>query len=121
VSGKRSRPTSYDGVLKPPRGFRASRFKAGSEELAVLSFPLPAIPLPASLSPAERDVAIAIVAGKTNEEIAAERRSSVRTVANQVASMFRKLQVRSRGELVAVLCTTKRGRARRGRPRVDGE
>ncbi len=70
-------------------------------ELAVLSFTLPrdrAI----DLSSAESDVARHILAGRSNAEIAALRRCSARTVANQVASLFRKLGVRSRLELVAL-------------------
>ena len=70
-------------------------------ELAVLSFTLPgdnAI----SLSSAESDVARHILAGRSNSEIAVLRRCSTRTVANQVASLFQKLGVRSRLELVAL-------------------
>ena len=70
-------------------------------ELAVLSFTLPgdnAI----SLSSAESDVARHILAGRSNSEIAVLRRCSTRTVANQVASLYRKLGVRSRLELAAL-------------------
>lgn len=58
-----------------------------------------ALPVPATLSPAEADVVRAIIRGATNEQIAVERCRSIRTVANQVASAFRKLGVGSRGEL----------------------
>jgi len=58
-----------------------------------------ALPVPATLSPAEADVVRAIIRGATNEQIAVERSRSIRTVANQVASAFRKLGVGSRGEL----------------------
>jgi DNA-binding CsgD family transcriptional regulator len=70
-------------------------------ELAVLSFTLPgdnAI----NLTSAESDVARYVLAGRSNSEIAALRRCSTRTVANQVASLFHKLGVRSRLELVAL-------------------
>jgi DNA-binding CsgD family transcriptional regulator len=70
-------------------------------DLAVLSFTLP-WDNPINLSSAESDVARHILAGRSNSEIAALRRCSVRTVANQVASLFRKLGVRSRLELVAL-------------------
>ena len=53
-----------------------------------------------ALTRAELAVATALIEGASNREIAAARGSSVRTVANQVASIFRKLGVRSRGELV---------------------
>jgi DNA-binding NarL/FixJ family response regulator len=42
-----------------------------------------------------------LLEGKRNADIARERGTSVRTVANQVAAIFRKLKVRSRAELVA--------------------
>src|SRR6185312_3683445 len=54
-------------------------------ELAVLSFTLPGDNA-TNLSRAESDVARLILAGRTNAEIAAIRRCSTRTVANQVAS-----------------------------------
>jgi DNA-binding NarL/FixJ family response regulator len=75
----------------------------GGEEVVVFSFPLPRPALPRSLSAAERGVAHALLEGLTNDEIARARRTSVRTVANQVASIFRKLGVRSRSEAVMVL------------------
>jgi DNA-binding NarL/FixJ family response regulator len=42
-----------------------------------------------------------ILEGKANAEIAADRRTAPRTVANQVARLFKKLGVRSRSELAA--------------------
>jgi DNA-binding CsgD family transcriptional regulator len=70
-------------------------------ELAVLSFTLPGDNA-TNLSWAESDVARHILAGRSNSEIAVLRRCSTRTVANQVAALFRKLGVRSRLELVAL-------------------
>ncbi len=55
----------------------------------------------ASLTDAERDVLSGILNGESNAEIARRRRSRPRTVANQVASIFRKLGVSSRLELIA--------------------
>jgi DNA-binding NarL/FixJ family response regulator len=55
----------------------------------------------ALLTASEREVAAAILEGKSNAAIAKQRKSAVRTVANQVASIFRKLGVHSRGELAA--------------------
>jgi DNA-binding CsgD family transcriptional regulator len=52
------------------------------------------------LSPAEREVALYVVAGFSNSEIGGFRRTSARTVANQISSLFRKLDVRGRLELV---------------------
>ena len=56
-----------------------------------------------ALSPAERQVARLAAAGLPNAEIARSRGSAVRTVANQIASAFRKLGVRSRLELWALV------------------
>jgi DNA-binding NarL/FixJ family response regulator len=53
------------------------------------------------ITPAELAVLRAIFEGKSNAAIAHERGTSPRTIANQVASIFRKHGVRSRGELVA--------------------
>lgn len=63
--------------------------------------PLPATVDDAKLSPAEREVAALILHGRDNASIAALRGTSVRTTANQVASIFAKLGVRSRAELAA--------------------
>jgi DNA-binding CsgD family transcriptional regulator len=89
--------------LPGPRGLRASRFCVGSEDFAVLSFPISTPSLPPSLSAAEREVALHLLEGRSNAQIAASRRTSVRTVANQVASLLRKLEVRSRAEFVVAV------------------
>jgi DNA-binding NarL/FixJ family response regulator len=67
----------------------------------------------ASLSRSERDVVVAVLEGKSHRQIAIERGRSVRTVANQVGSVFRKLGISSRAEL-AVLA------GRYGRPIAHG-
>jgi DNA-binding CsgD family transcriptional regulator len=77
------------------------------EEYLVLDFPAAdsagvADPGPWSLTPAEREVAAAAVAGQSNEMIAAARGAAVRTVANQLASIYRKLGINSRAELAAL-------------------
>ena len=55
------------------------------------------------LTLAERDVLAAIIRGCSHQQVAAQRGTAKRTVANQVASIFCKLGVRSRRELVARL------------------
>lgn len=54
-----------------------------------------------ALSESERAVCALLLGGASNAEIAAARKTSPRTVANQVASMLKKLGVASRFELVA--------------------
>jgi DNA-binding NarL/FixJ family response regulator len=82
-----------------PADLRAARFTIAGKEMAVLSHPLPAADLPKNLTDAEREVALGIFAGLSNAEIAVARGTSPRTVANQVASLFTKLGLRSRSEL----------------------
>jgi DNA-binding NarL/FixJ family response regulator len=80
----------------------------GEEEILVLSFPratsedAPANRAASRLSMAERRVAEAVVTGASNGDIARDRRTSARTVANQLASVYRKLGIHSRAELAAV-------------------
>jgi DNA-binding CsgD family transcriptional regulator len=52
---------------------------------------------------AEREVAEAVLAGCSNASIAKKRGTSSRTVANQLARLYRKLKVGSRLELAARL------------------
>lgn len=75
------------------------------EELLVIDYAPDAgrHPLLAALSDAEHSVAVFLVAGLSNQEIADIRQSSVRTVTTQVQSIYRKLGVRSRAELVVLL------------------
>jgi DNA-binding CsgD family transcriptional regulator len=55
-----------------------------------------------NLTAAEREVARYACAGMSNLAIAQRRRTSVRTVANQMANVLRKLRVGSRAALVTI-------------------
>jgi len=79
-----------------------SYFRVRGTEYAVIAVPT-APTLPASLTSAERAVVTLVIAGKTNAEIARARAVSQRTVANQVASILRKIGVGSRAALIARL------------------
>src|SRR5205814_7347921 len=57
----------------------------------------------ARLTEAERAVALLVVDGRTNAEIGRTRNASPRTIANQVSSLFRKLGVHGRCELIRSL------------------
>lgn len=96
--------------IAPPPELRAARFALGGRDVAVLSFPTDQLRVPESLSPAERDVTFALLHGATNAEIAARRGVAVRTVANQIASIFKKLGVSSRTELAAMLGAARKQR-----------
>jgi DNA-binding NarL/FixJ family response regulator len=92
-----------------PAGLEALESEDG--ELAVLSFPL-GEDSASTLTPTESEVALHVLAGLSNAQIAALRGSARSTVANQVACVFRKLGVRSRLELVAFAPLLQRGRER---------
>lgn len=68
-----------------------------------LTFNRPDKLLAAWLAPAEHAVIHLLIEGMTYAEIAEVRRTSVRTVANQVASGFRRLDVSGRAELLCLL------------------
>ena len=59
-----------------------------------------------NLADAENAVLALLLAGSSNEDIARRRVVSVRTVANQVQSIFAKLGARSRGELITRLAAS---------------
>jgi len=76
------------------------------ERIAILSWPHspePTTTTMTALSAAEEVIVRCIAAGMSNAQIAAERGTSVRTVANQVAGLLKKLGVASRYELVVRL------------------
>jgi DNA-binding CsgD family transcriptional regulator len=79
------------------------QLQIGGVELVVLSFAAIPAELPADLSAAEREVLRGLLQGETNAQVAARRQTAVRTAANQVASIFRKIGVTSRAELAARL------------------
>lgn len=73
--------------------FAFGSFRVVSLDLATL----------ASLSEAERAVVALVVLGLSNKDVGVRRGSSARTVANQLASVYRKLRIGSRAELMARL------------------
>jgi DNA-binding CsgD family transcriptional regulator len=75
---------------------------APGEELAYFESPLGPLPLDA-LTALERDLVMAVLMGDSNQDVATRRGVSIRTVANQIAKVFRKLAVSSRRELSAKL------------------
>jgi DNA-binding NarL/FixJ family response regulator len=92
-------------ALFAPAGLcvRFAEFELGGETLAVASAALLDEAALTQLPEAERAVTLALVRGATNAEIAAERGTAERTVANQAQSIYRKLGVTSRLELAARL------------------
>lgn len=78
----------------------ASRADDGTE-LLVFESRLDGHALWVPMTSAERHVLEAVLIGRDNQQIARQRNTSARTVANQLAMLFRKFGVSSKGELAA--------------------
>lgn len=95
-------PRATSDLNLPTPAELAVRFvRRGGQDLAVLSFELRELEVPPVLSEAEQHVIAGVLRGWSNARIASERGRAVRTIANQLAAVFRKLEVHSRRELVA--------------------
>lgn len=77
--------------------------RVGTEALVVISLPSNLGSSVSRLTRAEREVASATIHGDSTAAIARMRGRSPRTIANQLASIYRKLGVSSRAELAARL------------------
>jgi DNA-binding NarL/FixJ family response regulator len=93
----RSSGSNGASVKAPESGVRV----VGDVELCWLFLPVEAFGLVPCLTSAERQVVTGVLNGRTNAAIAMARRTSCRTVANQLAAIYRKLGVSSRWELAA--------------------
>jgi len=83
-------------ALSAPDGL-AVESDSNEPDLLILSFPVrERAEFSALLTSAESEVLMSLRSGLTNAQIANRRGVSVRTVANQLASLFRKLGVSSR-------------------------
>src|SRR5690606_7471433 len=91
----------------------------GGRPCRVVSVPRPDTELGAILSGAEHAVARLLVEGKSYAEMAWLRGTSVRTVANQVASIFQKTGVSGRAEFLSAL-VRKQKLVPRGTTEADG-
>lgn len=78
------------------------RFEHDDLEVIVLDLEVPEPSLP-ELTASEREVALAVADGMSNAEVAEARGVSLRTVANQLRSIFAKLGVSSRWDLARLL------------------
>ena len=101
----RSKPRA----ARPPQGLVVEKLVVGDEELMVFSWAAPETAPPAGLSGAESDVLARLVRGESNAAIAKARKTSARTVANQVASLLRKTGAASRYELIRRFAGTTHG------------
>ena len=81
-----------------PAGLRFEGVQDDGKTL-VVSFLVPSTDWESSLTSTELEIAREVLLGHSNAEIGRKRGTAVRTIANQVASIYRKLRVRSRLEL----------------------
>ena len=80
---------------------RLTTFRFDGTDYAVLSEDAP-VPIDLfALTAAEAAVMALVLEGLSNAEVARRRKVSARTVANQLAALFRKLKIGSRAELMA--------------------
>jgi DNA-binding CsgD family transcriptional regulator len=105
-----SKRTRSAGDPPGPDEPRISTFHVGESLFAVLSVPLEEGSSLSALTDAERSVATLAAAGLGNAAIARCRGTSERTVANQMAGIFRKLKVSSRYELASLLALSALGK-----------
>jgi DNA-binding NarL/FixJ family response regulator len=85
---------------------RVSRLEPPFEDCVVLSVPLRRPRAYGKLTQSEVAVAESLLAGLRMRDIARRRGVSVRTIANQVASIYRKLGVSSCHELAVLVSKT---------------
>jgi DNA-binding NarL/FixJ family response regulator len=87
--------------VPPPAGLEARRLSVDGEEFVVFSWNAARVLEKRSLTEAQRAVLDAVVRGESNRAIARARGVSERTIANQVATLLRKLGATSRYELMS--------------------
>ncbi len=79
---------------------RLTRIDPADDQLWVMSIRRPDLQFPVRLSDAEEAVLRQLLAGRSHAEISDDRATSPRTVANQLATAFRKFGVSGRGAVV---------------------
>lgn len=94
----------FTALAEEPKAKRSQvvRLQLDELELVVIAMPVRRDP-PPGLTPAEREVIHLVLDGLSNREIAAQRRTSVKTVANQLRCIYQRLGISSRYELAALL------------------
>lgn len=102
---RKRRSTGVASGLLPPKDLQVHSFVVGSDEYLLIDFPLhkglESTEINEGLTPGEREVIELVLQGQSNSDIARMRGTSFRTVANQIASIYRKVGVKSRRELFA--------------------
>jgi DNA-binding NarL/FixJ family response regulator len=91
-------------ALGAPPGLVVETFTLGPEAFALLSWPRSRPGQLPALGRVEREVLDLLLAGLSNAAISRRRGRSVRTVAHQVDTLYRRFGVHSRQELMALHC-----------------
>ncbi len=94
------RPASTAESLAGAPCVSACHFELDGETYAVFELPLRRLEPPPCLTAAEREVVLGVLNHCSNAEIASARRTSVRTVANQLRAVYGKLGISGRAELI---------------------
>lgn len=85
-----------------PSTLRVATVELQGQRFAVIEVPTTSAIDEGKLSPTERRVLVLLLAGKSSSQIATERQVAERTIINQVSSIYRKLGVSGRAELMAL-------------------
>lgn len=101
--------TTSEPMLPALKDLEAYTFAVEDDDYAVFVFPLREPPVPPGLTPAEQRVVRGVIAGLSNQAIASDGGTSVRTVANQLRAVYRKCRVSGRGELIALCARAQEG------------
>jgi DNA-binding NarL/FixJ family response regulator len=98
------RGRSREPIEFRPAGLEVVDVNLGDENVVVLSYRLPEAASPrVLLSPAQRQVLRLLLDGRSNVEIARERKRSPGTVAKQINEIYRRLGVQSRAGLASLM------------------
>jgi DNA-binding NarL/FixJ family response regulator len=103
LAAKKTLKPRHPAAATVPDDVEIEIAEIGEDRLAIVSWPVVPRSRSSSLSTAEEAVLRGVALGKSNAEIAKERGTSPRTVANQVAGLLRKYGVSSRYELVLAI------------------
>lgn len=95
---------------------RCAKFEHGPRSFQVVCMPSPDRLFDRVLSPAEQCVIRMRLEGMSHAEIAAQRHTSRRTVANQIATAFHRLGISCRADLMELLIAPQRVSPRPRRP-----
>lgn len=109
AAGVLRRKTTSSDLRPPEKPSHHAAVRTIDDELSILSIPMvPSFHVMQMLTDAEREICRYVMLGWSTDQIAGRRCTSERTVANQLASIFRKLGITDRFELAHRLLGAKK-------------